>query len=222
MGNTISRESLKNYRRTFYFVLFLYIVWILAWLLEKGLEHEISWINTSGGQFTYWTIMTLLLWLLPSIILIHGLGYRVRELISFSRWRSAIWWGCAAGFILILIKVIINAYSHQPLFSLPINWSLATSVIVAPIVEEITFRGAVLQGLMLRHRFVVANTMTAIFFLGAHLPGWYFQGKLSYMLTHPVGGAISILLIGWILGLVAFKSNSVLVRNYRICNIDNL
>jgi len=210
MENAISKESLKNYRRTFYFVLFLYIVWILAWLLEKGLEHEINWIITSGGQFTYWTIMALFLWLLPSIILIHSLGYRVRELIAFSRWWSAILWGCTAGFILILIKVIINAFSHQPLFSLPINWSLATSVIVAPIVEEITFRGAVLRGLMLRHRFVVANTMTALFFLGAHLPGWYFQGKLSYMLTHPVGGAISILLIGWILGLVAFKSNSVL------------
>ena len=119
-------------------------------------------------------------------------------------------WGCTAGFILILIKVIINAYNRQPLFSLPINWPLAMGVIVAPIVEEITFRGAVLRGLMLRHRFVGANTMTAIFFLGAHLPGWYFQGKLSFMLTHPVGGAISILIIGWLLGLVAFKSNSVL------------
>ena len=146
MENAISKGSLKNYRRTFYFVLFLYIVWILAWLLEKGPEHEISWITSSGGQFTYWTIMTLLLWLLPSIILIHSLGYRVRELISFSRWRSVIWWGCTAGFILILIKVIINTYSHQPLFSLPINWSLATSVIVAPIVEEITLFEALFSG----------------------------------------------------------------------------
>jgi membrane protease YdiL (CAAX protease family) len=210
MENTISKESQQNYRRTLYFVLFLYIVWIGAWLLERALEPEIGWINTNGGQFTYWTIMTVLLWLLPSIALIHGLGYRVREVIAFNRWRSAILWGCSAGFILILIKLIINAYNHQPLFSLPVNWSFATSVIVAPIVEEITFRGAVLRGLMLRHHFAVANTLTAIFFLGAHLPGWFFQGKLSFMLTHPVGGAISILIIGWILGLVAFKSNSVL------------
>ena len=149
MRTTVSKESLNNYRRTLYFVLFLYIVWIGAWLLERALEPEIGWITTNGGQFTYWTIMTVLLWLLPSIALIHGLGYRVREVIAFNRWRSAILWGCSAGFILILIKLIINAYNHQPLFSLPVKWSFATSVIVAPIVEEITFRGAVLRGLRL-------------------------------------------------------------------------
>jgi membrane protease YdiL (CAAX protease family) len=84
-------------------------------------------------------------------------------------------------------------------------------VIVAPIVEEFTFRGAILQTLLSRYRFIVANTVTAVFFLGIHLPGWRFQGRLSDMLAQPIGGALSILFIGWILGLVAYKSKSVAV-----------
>jgi membrane protease YdiL (CAAX protease family) len=63
---------------------------------------------------------------------------------------------------------------------------------------------------MLRTRFLAANTLSAIFFVGAHLPGWYFQGRLSTMLTHLVGGAASILVIGWVLGFVAYKSKSIL------------
>jgi len=209
MKKTENIKIRKNYHNTFYFVLFLYAAWIGAWLLEKALETRISWIVSGGGQFGYWTFMTLLLWLLPAIVMIHRLGLRVRDLVAFSRWRSAFLWGITAGFILAAISVINNAYNHVPLISMTINWSFATSVIVAPVVEEITFRGAVLRGLMLRNRFTVANTLTALFFLGAHLPGWYFQGRLIDMLSHPVGGALSILIIGLILGYVAFKSNSI-------------
>jgi len=63
--------------------------------------------------------------------------------------------------------------------------------------------------LLRRYRFATANTLTAVFFLGIHLPGWYFQGRLRAMLAQPVGGALSIFLIGWVLGLVAHRSKSV-------------
>jgi ABC-type antimicrobial peptide transport system permease subunit len=53
------------------------------------------------------------------------------------------------------------------------------------------------------------HTLTAVFFLGIHLPGWYFQGRLLDMAAQPVGGALSIFIIGWTLGLVAYKSKSV-------------
>jgi membrane protease YdiL (CAAX protease family) len=63
---------------------------------------------------------------------------------------------------------------------------------------------------MLRNRFIAVNTLTAIFFLGVHLPGWYFQDRLSTMLTQLAGGAASILVIGWVLGFVSYKSKSIL------------
>ena len=71
------------------------------------------------------------------------------------------------------------------------------------------FRGAVLGNLTQRYRFLLANTLTAALFLGMHLPGWHFQGHLWVNLTAPVGGALSIFLLGWVFGLVADKSKSV-------------
>jgi membrane protease YdiL (CAAX protease family) len=77
-----------------------------------------------------------------------------------------------------------------------VDWGFVDAVVVAPIVEELTFRGAVLGGLGPRYRFSIANSLTALLFLGSHFPGWYFQGRLMTELTTPVGGAVSILLIG--------------------------
>ncbi len=85
-------------------------------------------------------------------------------------------------------------------------------MIIVPLVEEIAFRGVVLPGMLWRYRFMAANTFTAAFFLGIHLPGWYFQDRLRVMLTHPMGGMLSILVIGWALSLVAYKRKSVAAR----------
>lgn len=110
--------------------------------------------------------------------------------------------------IFVTSALIADATIHDPLFPPHSGLSFVGGVIVAPVVEEITFRGAVLPSL-LRYRFATANTTTALLFLGIHLPGWCFQGRLYAMLSQPVGGAVSILLIGWVLGLVAYKSKSV-------------
>ena len=80
---------------------------------------------------------------------------------------------------------------------------------MAPIVEEITVRGAVLPGLLARYGFLVANTLTALLSLGLHLPGWYPQGHLPDVLTHLVGGPLSTFGVGWALGLVACEHKSV-------------
>lgn len=72
------------------------------------------------------------------------------------------------------------------------------------------FRGAVLANLLQQYRFVVANTLTALLFLGLHLPGWRFQGRLLTNLTAPVGGALAIFSLGWVFGLVMYKGKSVL------------
>jgi hypothetical protein len=42
-------------------------------------------------------------------------------------------------------------------------------------------------------------------FLGMHLPGWYFQDRLWQNLASPVGGALPILVLGLVFGLVGEK-----------------
>lgn len=197
-------------RWTIGFVAALYAAWIGAWLLEGALASRLSWIPTDAGQFAYWTAMKLAIWVVPALVLIRLSGRQIRAVVALNRWRSALLWGVGVGLALGALSVLSRAVGHQPLFTPQLSWPWVDAVIVSPIVEEVTFRGAVLGGLLQRSRFLIANTLTALLFLGAHLPGWYFQGRLLALLTAPVGGALSIFLIGWVLGLVYYQSRSVL------------
>ncbi|MBZ5553886.1 MAG: CPBP family intramembrane metalloprotease [Acidobacteriia bacterium] len=194
---------------TYLYVVFLYVAWVLAWLLERALERRSGWITTSGGQFGYWFVMKLLLWIFPALILIRLSGRPLGEVVGLRRLQSALLWGTGVGLCLGAVVWIQRSVTHQPLFHPVLNWPFLSGVCVAPIIEEITFRGAILGNLMRRHRFAIANSVTAFLFLGSHLPGWYFQGRLLHMLTRPVGGGLGILFLGWVFGFVAHKSKSV-------------
>jgi hypothetical protein len=190
-------------------VLFLYAAWIAAWILSRTLEPRIGWIATDAGRFAYWQVMKLLIWVLPAIALIRTSGRGLRDVIGLNRVRLILLWGGGIGLVFVASALITRAVGSKPPFSPRLTWVFVGGVIVAPIVEEITFRGAVLPGLLKRYHFMTANTLTALLFLGIHLPGWYFQGRLLTVLAQPIGGALSIFTIGWVLGLVAYKSKSV-------------
>jgi membrane protease YdiL (CAAX protease family) len=194
---------------TYLYVVFLYGTWVLAWLLERALERHAGWMTTGGGRSAYWLVMKLLLWIVPAIILIRLSGRALSEVLGLQRLRSALMWGTGVGLCLGALVWIQRLVLHQPFFHPVLNWPFLSGVVVAPITEEITFRGAILGNLMQRHRFAIANTVTAFLFLGSHLPGWYFQGRSLSMLTQPLGGGLSILFLGWVFGLVAYKSKSV-------------
>jgi membrane protease YdiL (CAAX protease family) len=202
-------DSSQVLRRTLGFIVFLYTAWIGAWLVNRALAQRTDWLATSGGRFAYWQIMKLLLGIVPALLLLRTSGLRLRDVVGITRVRSVILWGGGAGLVFVASALIADGMNHQPLFPPHPSWPFVGGVIVAPIVEEITFRGAVLPSLLMRYRFTAANTITAPLFLGIHLPGWYFQGCLSDMLRQPIGGALSILVIGWVLGPVAYKSKSV-------------
>ena len=51
---------------------------------------------------------------------------------------------------------------------------------VAPLVEEMTLRGFLLKRVELSgHAFWRANAFTTFVFVAMHLPGWYFQGRMT-------------------------------------------
>jgi membrane protease YdiL (CAAX protease family) len=204
-----SSKSRHALRCALGFVLFLYSAWVAAWILELALESKTVWMTTGGARFAYWTVMKLLLWVAPAVALIHASGQRLRDVLGFHRLRSIALWGGGVGLIFTASALIARAVGHRPLFAPHFGWPFVGGVIIAPVVEEITFRGAVLPTLLMRFRFLAADTLTAVFFLGIHLPGWHFQGRLSDMLMQPISGALSVLIIGWVLGLVAYKSKSV-------------
>jgi membrane protease YdiL (CAAX protease family) len=195
--------------RAILFVFFLYIAWIGAWLLEQTLAHYVEYLSTDQGQFVYFLTMKLLLWVVPSILIIRYSGHRFIDVMGRHRLRSMVLWGGGVGLALGAITIGIKALGNQPIFAFGTALSLISGVLVAPIVEEIAFRGAILGSLTQRYRFWFANLLTAFFFLGVHFPGWYFQGTLMANVSSPLNGALSIFILGLVFGYVAHRSKSV-------------
>ncbi len=187
------------------FVLTLYLLWTAAWLLERTLEPRLPWLATGAGSFLYWTAMKVAVWIVPALALIRHQGHTLAINVS----RRALRWGLAIGLLTGVMALTGKLLGHQRLFHARLGWAVVNAVIVAPIVEEIAFRGALQPALLERYRFAVANTVTALLFAGAHLPGWYFQGRLRAMLTAPLGGALSIFILGLLFGWAAYRSKSV-------------
>ncbi|HOC70917.1 MAG TPA: type II CAAX endopeptidase family protein [Candidatus Hydrogenedentes bacterium] len=196
-------------RWAFIFVFALYFAWTGAWLLERYLETKAGFPVTSGGRFLYWLVMKVFLWILPSIMLLRASGFSVRGVMGCDRVRSILVWGGGTGLLLGTITLTVKWAGGHPLFASPLGWPLFSAVAVAPLLEEFTFRGAILHALTRRFRFWAANTITALLFLGIHMPGWHFQGRLLENLFDPVSGALSIFLLGLVFGWVAHRSKSV-------------
>ena len=193
----------------FVFLVFLFLTWMGAWVLERAIEPSVVFISTSQGQFLYWLGMRLLLWVLPALLLIRYSGRSLSEVMGSTRLRAAVIWGGGIGLVLGVITLGSKVLGHQPLLSSSEALAVVSAVVVAPIIEEVAFRGAVLGALMPRYRFWTANLVTAVVFLGIHLPGWYFQGALIGDLRSPLGGALSIFILGLVFGYVAYRSKSV-------------
>lgn len=199
----------RSARAALFFGALLHASWIGAWLLEQRLEAYPGLLDTSGARFLYWLVMKILLWLFPATILIRYSGLTVRKVIGLYKWRAILVWGGGTGLVLGGLTLLSKLAGGQLLFSSGLGWPLLGGVIIAPVVEEFTFRGAILTALRRRLPFPSANTITALLFLGIHLPGWYFQGRLAENIFNPVGGALSIFLLGWAFGYVSHKSESV-------------
>lgn len=193
---------------TFGFVAALYLAWTGAWLLLPILENGIGWPATSNDRTLYWTIMKALLWIVPGIFVFRHAGIKIGAAMRGDGVRAALLWGVGAGLLIGLEAVTRKLLGNQP-FSIAFDWTFVNVVLIAPFVEEFVFRGAVLGGLMQRYRFAVANVIASLLFVGAHVPGWHFSGVLMERLTQPLGGALSIFVLGLIFGFVVLKSRSV-------------
>ena len=199
----------KDLRIALGFALYLHAAWLMAWLFEQLLEKQFEVLPTSGSRSAYWFVAKILLWVLPSLFVIRRSSQPLREVMGFDRVRAILVWGGGIGLALGSTAFITKTVNHQPFIPSEIGWPFFNAVFVAPIVEELAFRGVILGFLVNRYRFLAANVLSSVLFLTIHMVGWYFQGRLMANLLMPVGGALSIFFIGLILGFVAHKSRSV-------------
>jgi membrane protease YdiL (CAAX protease family) len=153
--------------------------------------------------------MRILLCVIPSVAIILISGRSIREVLGAGRLKEILLWGGIIGLIWGGKTPIYNMLTNHPVHPIILDWSFVTAVIYAPLVEEITFRGAVMGSLETRMSFMMSNLITGVLFLLVHFPGWYFDGFLSSGVTVVASSALGILLLGWIFGYIAHRSKSV-------------
>jgi membrane protease YdiL (CAAX protease family) len=109
------------------------------------------------------------------------------------------------GFVVALVLTMVNVLGTLVRFGIPhpslsrVTWNsiLGTSLLVG-VIEEIPYRGFILQKLAERMPFWRANVITSALFLAIHLPGW------TALHTFRTGAAITIFVFGLIMA-GAFK-----------------
>ena len=139
----------------------------------------------------------LLVWVLPVFLyLIYVDGLNPIEYLRLRKnWQR--------GLIIGIVLSVINFLGSMARFGIPhlsaasFTWNsiISTSFLIG-FVEEIPYRGFMLQKFTERFGFWIAALISSILFLSIHLPGW-----ISLKLFR-VGTAISVFVFGAVMALV--------------------
>jgi hypothetical protein len=178
--------------------------------LKVHLDTICAWVSTSLGGFVYWTIAKIITWIFPALFLLRAAGRSLREVLNLKNWRGWLAWGGGVGFLISLTGFIPSFLRGDPLFPTQFDVPLFSVLTIAPVFEEFLMRGAIFGNLQQVHSTAVANVVSSLMFIVLHIPGWYFMGTLTENLTRPIGGALSIFLLGLAFGYATHRGRSVI------------
>lgn len=187
-------SALNHYLRDRAYLLLYIWVFIIVWLTVR---------YSLSGLFTLGTIIPVYLYVKYIDIRqpLEFLKLDKKNLISGYLWGIVL----AASFTVILIMKVHywgqgNIYYDWPMMD------VVNIVIVASLVEEIFFRGFLLQKFMEATSFAKANIMVTLLFVTLHFPVWISDGlnalEIGESLVYLTG-------FSWVLGYVFNCSNSL-------------
>jgi membrane protease YdiL (CAAX protease family) len=196
------RDATSLYYLAGYYVS-LIAAWVGAWYL-----HDLTPIRdlSPRNTFAYWTFAKLIVWIAPILLIVTcGLKRSPLVYLGLVRFRRGAGVGLAVGFALVALMAIIDAFTRS--HALPsASWGTLNAWLVAPVFEEVVFRGFALTALEESGcPFWSANAIAAILFLGLHLPGWHFAGRLG---SSTVITALSVVVVGVVAGYAKRRSDS--------------
>src|SRR5258708_5188101 len=196
------------------FLMGFYVLWTLAWLFRVSpLEHLFgASLRDLNNDTFYWFVMKCLVWILPVMIYLRWIyGVGLWEYLGLSRWIKRGWvWGLMFSFVLFGLFLGYDLLTHVSLFSPAsfITGPFLNAVLVAPVVEEVFFRGFMIHQLQAWWKsFPVVNLAAALAFALVHWVGWYFQGRLSFPCS--LGFTFRLMAFGFILGYLNRFSGSL-------------
>ncbi|MBX7258018.1 MAG: CPBP family intramembrane metalloprotease [Candidatus Hydrogenedentes bacterium] len=209
---TPNARGIAHLRKPALFFLAFYAAWTLRVVLL--LPHEGA-IQPEIVKRVYLDTLRILLWIVPLWVYLIRVE-RVSPIASlglntFPMGRRALESVAIAGvFFAVLVTVAITLEHKVTIFQKDVplgRWPMIFfGMWAAPVIEEIFFRGFVYRRLREVFRFQTANGINALLFVSIHIPGWlYLQGLNTGMAANAVG----VLIIGWVLGLLMERAQSV-------------
>ncbi len=202
---TLSEEKTQSRKAFFPFLLYLllffsawtgWVLWIYPLMLTLG--------DTTPAYALLNITLRLLLWVLPVFLYLHYVD-RVNPLEYLKlkqHWKRGILVGLAISLLNFLGMVLRFGPPHFSMQYITWNSILSTSLLIG-FIEEIPFRGLILQKFQEKWPFWQANLFSSLLFLGIHLPGWLSLHILS------LNEVISIFLLGVIFAAAFYYSKTL-------------
>jgi uncharacterized protein len=212
-------------KKIFLFCAAIYICLIFgAWTIYVATIYPIveGIANTAARIFLNEFIRSLIFVLPVFLLLNRFLGEKpIRFLKLDSNILKGFFLGIAAALIYAVLVVgrfyfVNGGFAPK---SVPLT-AWFTAIGVATIIEEIAFRGFLLQILLRFTNFWAANLLTALLFVSIHFPGWIIIGQTALFPDKTVAMA-EILFLGLLLGYL-FKRTESLVACIILHAANNL
>ena len=168
----------------FLFLAVFFVLWTIRATWAYSVDESIS---SPTSRAAYSDLLKLLLWVLPA----SAFAYWLRSTAPAKYLGMSVlpslrkWLLCLAITLVFLLAVTLfeltvgrKSLSSASLSSLPIPLALL-QLVISPLFEEILFRGLVMKELMTLLPTYLANVLTSLLFVGAHLPYWLSHGGPS-------------------------------------------
>jgi uncharacterized protein len=166
------------------------------------------WLSTLGEATLAYALVNislrLLIWVLPVFLYLRWVDHvdPIAYLKLKEQWRRGVLIGLVFTLINFLLSFLRVGWPQPSLHALTWNSLLSTFFLIG-FIEEIPYRGFMLQKFQERFHFWAANLLTALLFVAIHLPGWI---KLDLLRVEMV---LFVFIFGFLLGVIFFYAKSL-------------
>lgn len=168
-------------------------------------------VVTLGADTLLYTLLhnalKILIWIVPVFLYLRF----VDNVNPFDYLKLRQKW--KTGLLVALIVSVLNFAIFVMQFGLPqldkahVTWSsILSSSIAVGFIEEILFRGFILQKLALTTNFWIANVLTSILFLLVHIIGWILLGSVASLNLYSY---LTIFIFSFVMGIIFHYSDSL-------------
>lgn len=208
---------MQRIKRILPYVSIIFLI-IALWIIRVYLLWNYTKIDDLVAEKVIHEVIRFIIWVLPPALFILFIERNKKILKALYittkiQVKPAILLTIAACAYIIFGFVVQLVVSHttpyfKPIDSIPY---ILLQLIAAPLIEEITFRGFLLPRLAKEYPFWIANAIQAVLFAMMHIPGWLFFDGLGWGMLYQFA---MIFVLGYIMGVVAYKSKSILPSTF--------